>query len=60
MWLWYGSYFLSAKAKEIFGLEISREVLYHAKGKYKADDLDFIRVDVVNLPFPDNVFDVIV
>lgn len=57
----YGSdYLLQAGAKKVIGVDISKEAIEYAKKKYKKKALQFIKSDVLKLPFPDHTFDIIV
>lgn len=57
----YGSNYLAREgAKNVFGGDISLDAIKFAKNNYKRDNLNFISVDALKLPYPDNFFDVIV
>ena len=57
----YGaSYLLSKGAQEVTGGDISEQAIQYAKEHYKADGLNFLRLDAQQLLFADESFDVIV
>jgi ubiquinone/menaquinone biosynthesis C-methylase UbiE len=57
----YGSSYLKEKgAKTVVGGDISSECLEFARKNYNAQGLNFVWLDAVNLPFPDEHFDVVV
>lgn len=57
----YGSHFLAIKgAKKVYGVDIDKNALKIARTYYSHPSVEYIRGDVLSLPFPDNFFDVIV
>jgi len=56
----YGSYFLSHKAKKVVGIDISSRAIEKAKNTYKRKNLNFYVMDVCNLNFEKNTFDIVV
>ena len=56
----YGSYWISEKAKEVIGVDISEEAILHAQLKYQRSNLSFQKGSVAEIPLADNSVDVIV
>jgi len=56
----YGSDVLSNGAKEVYGLDISKETIIDASQKYKKSNLKFMEGSIINIPFEDNMFDIII
>lgn len=56
----YGSNLLSSNAKEVYGVDIDKEVISYASQKYKKSNLHFKVGDIRTIPFVDNFFDIIV
>lgn len=56
----YGSDILANYATKVFGVDISSEAIEHAREKYKAKNLRFIRGSVVDIPLKDHSVDVVV
>jgi len=57
----YGSHFLAIKgAKKVYGVDIDENALKVAKTYYAHPNVEYIKGDVLNLPFPNNFFDVVV
>jgi len=57
----YGSHFLAIEgAKKVYGVDIDKNALKIAKTYYSHPNVEYIRGDVLSLPFSDNFFDVIV
>lgn len=56
----YGSYWISEKAKEVIGVDISEEAILHAQLKYQRSNLSFRKGSVAEIPLEDNSVDVIV
>jgi len=57
----YGSSFLKKKgAKMVVGGDVNRDAVEYAKEHYKGEELVFLRLDAMNLPFSKSTFDVIV
>lgn len=56
----YGSNILAGYALQVDGIDIDSESVTHAKNKYKKDNLRFKEASCIDLPYPDNGFDVIV
>ncbi len=55
----YGSNYLSKYAKKIIGIDFSGETIEHAKSNYKKNNIEFMKMDAINLSFPNNFFDVV-
>jgi ubiquinone/menaquinone biosynthesis C-methylase UbiE len=56
----YGSNYLSNYAKMVYGIDINADVIENNKEIYKKDNLIFTNGSVYQLPYDDNMFDVIV
>jgi 2-polyprenyl-3-methyl-5-hydroxy-6-metoxy-1,4-benzoquinol methylase len=56
----YGSYILAAKARNVVGLDISKDAIDFAKLNYSAPNMEFTVSDVLSIPFDDKSFDLIV
>lgn len=54
----YGAFYFSKHAKRVIGVDIDPDVVVEARNKYKNDNLEFQVMDVNNLSFDDNFFDV--
>ncbi|MDE1465173.1 glycosyltransferase [Spartinivicinus poritis] len=56
----YGSYLVSKVAKKIFGVDIDKDSISHAKNKYQNKNLEFIEGDCTRIPLPSCCVDVVV
>jgi ubiquinone/menaquinone biosynthesis C-methylase UbiE len=56
----YGSYIISGHAKEVVGVDISREAVEHATKKYQKQNLQFKMGSADHIPLPDNSVDMVV
>jgi SAM-dependent methyltransferase len=57
----YGSAFLAAHARLVYGVDISEEVVQHARESYGRDNLHFLQGEAAAIPIPgEHCFDVIV
>lgn len=58
----YGSHILETqgKAKKVIGVDLSAEAVTHAKNEHKETSIDFLRGTIVNIPFPQAQFDIVV
>ncbi|WP_054741964.1 glycosyltransferase [Cellulosilyticum ruminicola] len=56
----YGSALIAQYAKEVYGLDISREAVENANKKYIKDNLNYIEGSVTNIPLEDNSVDMVV
>jgi len=56
----YGSTLLAKKAKMVFGVDISSDVVSHAKNKYKRKNLSFRTGSCSNIPLDDSSVDIVV
>jgi ubiquinone/menaquinone biosynthesis C-methylase UbiE len=56
----YGSHLLAGYADKVVGVDIDPQTIHHAKQRYHKNNLKFIKADVLNIPIPDNSFDVVV
>lgn len=54
----YGSYYLAEVARQVIGIDISEEAIIYAKEHYQRDNTKFMVMDIRNLEFPDNYFDI--
>ncbi len=54
----YGADYLSKVAGEVVGVDISQEAIVYAKEHYQRENIQFKRMDVHKLEFPDKYFDV--
>lgn len=55
----YGSYFLSALAKRVVGIDYNQEIIEHANNKYRRANLSFRALDVKELGSLEDRFDII-
>ena len=56
----YGSNLLVPYASSVTGVDIDEKTISYAQQKYSSTNLKFIKASVLNLPFPDKSFDVII
>jgi ubiquinone/menaquinone biosynthesis C-methylase UbiE len=56
----YGSNILALTAKQVTGIDISREAIAYAKAKYSSPRIQFEQMDVTKLRYPDLTFDAVV
>lgn len=56
----YGSYFLAQNAAHVIGIDIDASTITNAKRKYKKSNLEFKTGSVLQIPEPNNTFDVVV
>ena len=56
----YGSALLAKEAKEVYGLDISKEAIENAKGKYKRTNLQYIEGSVTDIPLADKSLDMVI
>jgi len=56
----YGSDLLACHSKQVFGVDISDEVIEHAKSKYIKNNLTFLTGSADNIPLLDDTIDVFV
>jgi ubiquinone/menaquinone biosynthesis C-methylase UbiE len=56
----YGSNLLSKSANIVKGVDISEEAVIHAARKYTSSNLEFRKGSVLNIPFEDSFFDVVI
>lgn len=57
----YGSNnLIESGAKKVVGVDISRDAIGYAKSNYQKDELEFVVSDGIALPFPEDMFDIIV
>jgi len=57
----YGSdYLIKMGAKKVVGGDISEDAIEYARAQYKSNDLQFVRLNAVKLPFSRDCFDAIV
>lgn len=55
----YGSFFLSGFSRKVTGIDYDQEIINYAKNKYQKDNLVFYKMDITELRFLNNRFDVI-
>lgn len=55
----YGTYYLAEAALEAVGIDAHGQAVNYAKAHYQRENIRFKVMDVSNLEFPDNYFDVI-
>lgn len=56
----YGTSILSSQAKKVYGIDISKNSINHAKFKYQKENLEFLVGEAVNIPLKDMIADVFV
>lgn len=56
----HGSNTLSKKFKTVHGVDISQDAIDYAKSNWQQPNIIFQTGDSLNIPFPDNTFDVVV
>lgn len=56
----YGSYLLAGRAKTVIGVDLSEEVIRHARSKYAAPGLEFRQGDCTCIPVADSSVDMVV
>lgn len=56
----YGSNLLAEYAEQVTGVDISEEAIFHAAIAYKKENLRFKHGSVLNIPFNEETFDVVV
>lgn len=56
----YGTEIISRYAAHAVGIDLSLEAVQYAAGKYKRDNLKYLKMSVADLDFPDNSFDAVV
>ena len=56
----YGSHLLASYADKVVAVDIDESSIDHAKRRYRRDNLKFLCADVLEIPIPDNSFDVVV
>jgi SAM-dependent methyltransferase len=56
----YGAAQLARNAQSVAAVDISRQAISHARGRYGAENLNFSVADCCDLPFEDDQFDCIV
>lgn len=55
----YGSYYLAEVARKVIGVDISEEAIGYAKKHYQRDNIQFKIMDIHNLEFPNESFDIV-
>jgi len=55
----YGTHYLAGTAREVIGVDISAEALEHARNNYSTENVRFEQMDVADMRFADNSFDVV-
>lgn len=56
----YGTNLIANKANKVFGVDISKTAIDHAKDKYKSKNIQFIESSATNIPLDDNLIDLVV
>lgn len=56
----YGSALIATYADKVVGVDIDAKSIQHAKQRYQADNLKFVCANVLDIPIPDNSFDVVI
>ncbi|MFL0581105.1 glycosyltransferase [Solibacillus silvestris] len=56
----YGTNMLSEYALKVYGLDIDKETIEHAKKKYTKSNIEYQQGSIEELPFPNDYFDVVV
>lgn len=56
----YGSALIASFADKVVGVDIDAASVKHAQQRYQSDNLKFVCADVLEIPIPDNSFDVVV
>ncbi|HEX9861081.1 MAG TPA: class I SAM-dependent methyltransferase [Nitrospirota bacterium] len=56
----YGTDYLAREAAEITAVDVSQQLVEHARRKYAKTNVWFMRADATAFPFPENSFDVLV
>ena len=56
----YGTKILSEVCSKIVGVDLSASALRVAVERYSADNIDYLRIDGVTLPFDDGAFDLVI
>ena len=56
----YGSAIMAKNAKSVVGIDISQEAVDYANETYSDDKVEFVKGSVDDMPFKDNIFDIIV
>ena len=56
----WSSFIFAKKAKRVYGVDYSNEAIEYAKKKYKKNNLSFIIMNVCDLRFDDNSFDIVI
>jgi SAM-dependent methyltransferase len=56
----YGTDVLASAAREAAGVDLAPEAIYHARRKYRRDNLRFLYMDIYDLKLEEGSFDVVV
>ena len=56
----YGSAMLAERAANVTGVDISKELIDHARGKYKRPNLEYLVGSCSDIPLPDKSIDLVV
>jgi ubiquinone biosynthesis O-methyltransferase len=56
----FGSRMMSDFAKQVYGIDISKESVEYAKEKYSNKNIVYEQMDVAKITYPENFFDVVV
>ena len=56
----YGTAILGERAAQAFGVDVDQDAVDYAEQRYGSEGVSFKAASVTGLPFPDNMFDVIV
>lgn len=55
----YGTFQLSKSAKQVYGIDISKDAVEYAKERYHNDNLEYNVMSIADITFDDETFDVI-
>jgi SAM-dependent methyltransferase len=55
----YGSHYLAERAARVLGVDVDEEAIAYARRRYARSNLEFRRMDVLELDVPDGSFDVV-
>jgi ubiquinone/menaquinone biosynthesis C-methylase UbiE len=55
----WGTELLATKAQYVIGADISQESVIYAKKEYPQNKFSYCLGDILNIPFPDGIFDVV-
>lgn len=56
----YGTNIIAELAKKVYGIDISKEAIEHARKTYAKSEIEFIESSITSIPFEDNSIDVFI